>query len=270
MNIEDIDRVDLSNLNIADKWILTKLNDTVKSVSKAMDKYDFNNVGNNLYSFIWNDFCDKYIELSKFNKNNTTKSVLLVVLTDILKMLHPFMPFVTEEIYGMLPIKNKESIMLESYPVYNKKYIYREGEKLLDDTLELVTRFRNKKLELNIGNLFGVKLKIDNEDVRNLVINLLKLQDKLIVSIDGTLEKIKIGDLELDIIYDNSKNLEKERELLLKEKKILENSIVRRESLLSNENYLEKAPAAVVANERLALDKEKTQLEIIKNKIGEV
>ena len=114
----------LDNLNSQDKWILTKLNYTIKEVRKSMDKYDFNIVGNTLYSFIWNDFCDKYIELSKFNQNNTTKSVLLKVLTDILKMMHPFMPFVTEEIYSMLPIKESESIMISRYPVYNKKEIY--------------------------------------------------------------------------------------------------------------------------------------------------
>ena len=112
-----------------------------------MEKYEFNVVGSELYAFIWNDFCDWYIELSKHNMNNTTKSVLLKVLTDILKLLHPFMPFVTEEIYSKLPIKENESIMISSYPKVDKKYSFNVD---LDYTLELITKIRKVKLEKNI------------------------------------------------------------------------------------------------------------------------
>ena len=267
MNIEDIKEIKLDDLSISDKWILTKLNKTIKDVTKSMEKYDFNIVGNTLYNFIWEDFCDKYIELSKFNKSDTTKSVLLLVLTDILKMLHPFMPYVTEEIYGMLPIKDSESIMIDKYPVYNKKHIYKDEEVILDEMLEFVTLFRNKRTELNVGSEYCVDIKIDNEDVRELVINLLKLQDKENSNIDGNVEKVKIGNIEINIIYDNSKNAEAEKELLLKEKSNLESSIARREKLLGNENYVNKAPSNVVEAERLALSKEKERLEIINSKI---
>ena len=267
MNIEDIKEIKLDDLSISDKWILTKLNKTIKDVTKSMEKYDFNIVGNTLYNFIWEDFCDKYIELSKFNKSDTTKSVLLLVLTDILKMLHPFMPYVTEEIYGMLPIKDSESIMIDKYPVYNKKHIYKDEEVILDEMLEFVTLFRNKRTELNAGSDYSVDIKIDNKDVRELVINLLKLQDKENSNIDGNVEKVKIGNIEINIIYDNSKNAEAEKELLLKEKSNLEASIARREKLLGNENYVNKAPSNVVEAERLALSKEKERLEIINSKI---
>jgi len=270
MNIEDMKEIRLENLSMADKWILTKLNKTIKSVSKSMDKYDFNIVGNTLYSFIWDDFCDKYIELSKFDKSDTTKSVLLIVLTDILKMLHPFMPYVTEEIYGMLPIKNRESIMLEDYPVYDKKGIYKEEEKLIDEMLEFVTLFRNKRVELNISNEFSVDIKIDNDEIKNLVINLLKLKDKVGLEVEGVIEKVKVSNIEIDITYDNSKNEEAEREILMKEKSSLENSIARREKLLSNENYLSKAPSNIVMAEKESLSKEIEKLNIIKNKLGEV
>lgn len=112
-----------------------------------MDKYDFHIVGNTLYDFVWGDFCDKYIELSKFYNDNTTKSVLVRVLTDILKMLHPFMPYVTEEIYGMMPIKEAESIMISKYPIYNKKEVFTTN---IDNVLEFITMFRNKRLNLVI------------------------------------------------------------------------------------------------------------------------
>ena len=125
MNIEDIKSTKMDNLSVSDKWILTKLQNVIKTNRKHMDKYEFNVVGSELYNFIWNDFCDWYIELSKFNMSDTTKSVLLKVLTDILKLIHPFMPYVTEEIYGILPIKDAESIMISSYPVYDKKLIFK-------------------------------------------------------------------------------------------------------------------------------------------------
>ena len=272
MNIEDIKEVKLDNLSISDKWILTRLNKTKKDVNKSMEKYDFNIVGSTLYNFIWDDFCDKYIELSKFNKNDTTKSVLLVVLTDILKMLHPFMPYVTEEIYSMLPIKNKESIMLESYPMYDKNHMYKEAEKVIDDALELVTTFRNKRVELNIPNEFNVKLEVGNKEAKEVITNLLKLFGKEIDTIleDKKCEIISINGMIVSVFYDNSKNLEEEKELLLKEKATLEKSISRREALLSNENYLKKAPANIVEVEKESLAREKSRLDIIKNKLEEV
>ena len=147
MKLEDFKEEDytLDNLKEEDKWILDRLNTTIKDVTKSMDKYDFHIVGNTLYDFVWGDFCDKYIELSKFYNDNTTKSVLVRVLTDILKMLHPFMPYVTEEIYGMMPIKEAESIMISNYPVYNKKEVFTTN---IDNVLEFITMFRNKKAEL--------------------------------------------------------------------------------------------------------------------------
>ena len=117
MNIEDLKKrtINEDELTLYDKWILTKKNQLIKNVIKNMDKYEFHNVGNELYSFIWEDFCDWYIELTKSNMTETTKTVLLDTLTDILKLLHPFMPYVTEEIYQKLPIKDAESIMISSY-----------------------------------------------------------------------------------------------------------------------------------------------------------
>ena len=271
INMEDFKKEDYTfdNLNDQDKWILTKLNQTIKEVRKSMDKYDFNIVGNTLYSFIWNDFCDKYIELSKFNQNNTTKSVLLKVLTDILKMMHPFMPFVTEEIYSMLPIKESESIMISSYPVYNKKEIYKEEKENIDNILEFITAFRNKKAELNVGSDFQVISYIQNKENESLIFNMLKLNDKICdENKEINSEIVEYNSLRIDILYDNSKNLEEEKENLQKEKENLLNSISRREKLLSNVNYVSKAPANIVEAERNNLQKEKDQLKIVESKLS--
>ena len=181
MNIEDLKEITLDDLKPEDKWILTKLNITIKDVTKKMEKYDFNLVGNTLYSFVWDIFCDKYIELSKFNLTNTKKSVLCIVLTDIIKLLHPFMPFVTEEIYSMLPIKDAESIMISSYPVYDKNRKYLEETKLIDNTLDFVTTVRNKKQELNIGKDYKAKIEINNIYIKELVKDMLKLNNKEVI-----------------------------------------------------------------------------------------
>ena len=253
----------LDNLKKEDKWILTKLNETIKLVTKSMDKYDFNIAGSTLYNFIWQDFCDKYIELSKFYDDNTTKSVLLRVLTDMIKMLNPFMPYVTEEIYTSLPVKDAESIMISSYPEYNKKEIFDTN---IDSILEFVTKFRNTKKDLGIGSEYKVVTKINDKEDEKIIVNLLKLSDKITNEESDNITVVEYNGLEIDIIYDNSKNVEEEIEKLLKEKENLENSIARREKLLSNVNYVNKAPANIVEKEREDLAKEKELLQSVINK----
>ena len=271
LTLEDFreDDYTFDNLTIQDKWILTKLNKTILEVRRSMDKYDFNIVGNTLYSFIWNDFCDKYIELSKFNPNKTTKSVLIRVLTDILKMMHPFMPYVTEEIYGKLQIKDAESIMISKYPTYNELEVFNDDEILVDDALEFITMFRNRKVELHLGNDFQVDIKISNSDVKTIIINMLKLNDKMVSDKSDLKEDvISYKDLEIKLYYDNTENEMVENANLEKEYDRLVNSINRREKLLSNDNYVNKAPSNIVLNERNQLKLEQEQLEIIKNKLS--
>ncbi len=266
MNIEDLKEITLDDLKLEDKWILTKLNITIKDVTKKMEKYDFNLVGNTLYSFVWDIFCDKYIELSKFNLTNTKKSVLCIVLTDIIKLLHPFMPYVTEEIYSMLPIKDAESIMISSYPVYDKNRKYLEETKLIDNTLDFVTTVRNKKQELNIGKDYKVKIEINNIYIKELVKDMLKLNNKEVIdnNDDSSVVNITKYDFSIDIIYDNSQNKEDLERKQAEEIKKLTESIARRKKLLSNSNYLNKAPSEIVVKEKKALEEELSQLESLK------
>ena len=266
MNIEDLKEITLDDLKPEDKWILTKLNITIKDVTKKMEKYDFNLVGNTLYSFVWDIFCDKYIELSKFNLTNTKKSVLCIVLTDIIKLLHPFMPYVTEEIYSMLPIKDAESIMISSYPVYDKNRKYLEETKLIDNTLDFVTTVRNKKQELNIGKDYKVKIEINNIYIKELVKDMLKLNNKEVIDNNDGSSVVNITkyDFSIDIIYDNSQNKEELERKQAEEIKKLTESIARRKKLLSNSNYLNKAPSEIVTKEKKALEEELSQLESLK------
>ena len=268
MNLETWDKVeDYSNLTNSDKWILSKLNNTIKTVRKHMDKYEFNVVGSEIYSFIWNDFCDWYIELAKINMNNTTKTVLFRVLTDILKMLHPFMPYVTEEIYLMLPIHD-ESIMISSYPKENKEFKFKNLD--TDNLIELITRIRRFKLENNIKEYTLVSkssLVLNNIDVLTRLTKPKEIKEEY-NNKDLDVLDINIDDALITLYYDNSANREAELEQLRKEKEKLETSIMRRTKLLANEGYVSKAPAHLVENERNTLKAEEQQLEIINKKLS--
>ena len=268
MNLETWDKVeDYSNLTNSDKWILSKLNNTIKTVRKHMDKYEFNVVGSEIYSFIWNDFCDWYIELAKINMNNTTKTVLFRVLTDILKMLHPFMPYVTEEIYLMLPIHD-ESIMISSYPKENKEFKFKNLD--TNSLIELITRIRRFKLENNIKEYTLVSkssLVLNNIDVLTRLTKPKEIKEEY-SNKDLDVLDINIDDALITLYYDNSANREAELEQLRKEKERLEASIMRRTKLLANEGYVSKAPAHLVENERNTLKAEEQQLEIINKKLS--
>lgn len=274
MNTEDLnnDNYNLENLSISDKWILTKMNKCIQKVRKHMEKYEFNVVGAEIYSFVWDDFCDWYIELSKINMNNTTKSVLITVLTNILKMLHPFMPYVTDEIYDKLPIKDNETIMLSSYPQYNEKQIYKEFKEM-ENIIELIKNIRKIKLENNIGKDYYLvhNNKVIIENI-NIFEKILKLENKIIEKnnfhmVNLTNISINFNNDIVNIYFDNSSNLEQEKENLIKEKERLENSISRREKLLSNENYVNKAPESIVNQERENLLKEKKELKLLLTRI---
>ena len=266
MNVEDFDMDNFTydNLDKQDKYILSKMNSTITLVTKHMEKYDFNIVGSTLYDFIWTDFCDNYIEMSKFNQNDTTKSVLLTVLINILKMLHPFMPYVTEEIYKMLPNKDSESIMISKYPEYDRDFEYTKEEKEIKELLEYVTLFRNKLHDINCGKEFEVITNVENK----LLFDLLKLNDKVVnKSTYNDKVSVNLYDYDISIYFDNSSNIDNEISVLEKEKDTLLNSIGRREKLLSNENYVNKAPKEVVMKDREAYILEKNRLEFINNEL---
>ena len=267
LNMEDFKEEDFTteNLSLEDKWILSRLNKTIKNVIKNMDKYLFNEAGNELYEFIWNDFCDNYIELSKFSLNeNKTKSILLLILKNILQMLHPFMPFVTEEIYQKLPIK-KESIMLSSYPVYDKKYIFETEEKEMETIITEITNIRNFKVDNNIPKECNIIISTKSE-YETIFKNALKIKDNLlkfnnITSLEYTSPIIKI-----------TYSFEKQEEInlndkLMEEKEILLNSINKRKNLLNNDNYINKAPKNIVDLDREKLKEEEERLKIIEEKL---
>jgi len=268
MNIEGLEEYSFDNLTKIDKWILNKYENIVKSTISHMDKYEFNLVGAETYDFVWNDFCSNYIEFAKFESDSvTTKSVLCYVLTGILKILHPFMPFVTEEIYNMLPIKDAESIMISEYPEYNYEFTFEDNS--LDLIIDLIKRVRKIKLENNLDKNYLIvtksELVLENKELISKVLK----NENILTSYDGEFTNIDIsfeGDI-VSIYYDGSLS-DEEKERLVKEKERLISSIERREKLLSNENYVNKAPVDIVESERKSLAKDKDELEIIIKKLN--
>ena len=261
LNLEGMDESKELELRSEDKWILTKLNKTIKEVTKYMDKYEFQNVGSILYNFIWEDFCDNYIEISKGNLNlNTTKVVLKKVLNSILGMLHPLMPFVTEEIYKTL---NGEelSIVISEYPKYNKDEVFIEDEELIDDAINFITTFRSVKKEHNIGKEF--KVVVRSLPVPDLTKRLLKLDNAITDSYTGSSYEVIYKNYGLTLFSTDKDSLD---DAIKKEKEImaLEASIKHREELLSNDNFVSKAPTKLVEQEKEKLAFEKDKLDKLK------
>jgi valyl-tRNA synthetase len=252
MNLGDFKESDynFNDLNEADKWILTKLNKLIPSVHKHMEAFKFNIVCSELYNFVWDDFCNNYIEFSKVKLN---KSVILYTLTCIIKMLHPIMPFVTEEIYQSLPIKDAESIMISEYPKANKKLIFNAELNKMNDIINFIALFRKQKQTLNIGSDFEVITNINNEYLNKL----LKLDDKIVKN--SLLKEhilIKSNNIEMTIYYNNALSEQDLYENMIQEESKLKASIERRKKLLANENYVSKAPKSIVDKERDDLKKE--------------
>lgn len=269
MNLGEFKEEDqtMDELTTSDKWILTKLEQTIQTIRKHMDQYEFHVVGTELYRFIWDDFCDWYIELTKGSINNTTKTVLVKVLTSILKMLHPFMPYVTEEIYQMLPI-HEESIMISHYPVYEEEYVFEKETKDMEEMIDFITRVRTYKLEQKVPKDATVYYSGKEKE---LVFKLLKVQNET-TELTSDMEKMMIhsnyDQYKIAYQFDQSKNNQELKEKLEKELASLNQSIERRKKLLSNQGYVSHAPENIVNKERENLQVEEKRKEEIEEKLS--
>ncbi len=252
-------------LTLADKWILEKRNALVREVIKNMESYDFHTVGNRLYDFIWSDFCDSYIELTKGEITNTTKTVLLETLTVILKLLHPFMPYVTEEIYSKLPKKEEESIMISAYPEVDITIQYEEAYYTMEKVLKDIREIRNLKAINKIPKDSYVEFET-KEELKEIYQSQLKIKEMEKIDPAGY-EKIEYQSSFVKVVYYLKNNIDKKS--LEEELKKLEASIKRRENLLKNENYVSKAPKNIVDMDRKKLEEEKEKLENIKKQLGD-
>ncbi len=263
-------------LSIEDKWILSRYNTLVREVTDNLEKYELGIAVSKLYDFIWDEFCDWYIELVKprffeeGERNETAQQVLTYVLSNTLKLLHPFMPFITEEIWQALP-HNGESIMISDFPVYNETLEFAQSEKDMTKIMEAIKGVRNVRNEMNVPPSKKTKLYIvtNEKDVfesGKIFFEKLASASEAIVQCDkngisDNAVSVVAPGAELYLPVDELVDKEKELERLNKEKAKLEGEIKRVEGKLSNKGFTDKAPAKVVEEERQKGEKYKEMLE---------
>ena len=250
------------NLSLTDKWILTKYNETIKNVTKYMDKFELNNAGTEIYNFIYNDFCDNYIEFAKFNmEGNTTKKVLVKVLKGILKMLHPFMSYVTDEIYRLIPGVT-ENIMISDYPKFNKKEVFMSEATQVEHMIEFIKLYRKTYQENHMNK--SIQVKFNNDNDYDLIKRILKIENITDKTLDIMAYPVHFGEYDVTIYFESIVS-EEDKMMLQKEIESLKASIAKRKGLLANENFVSRAPSNLVEQEREKLKQEEEKLHKLKS-----
>ncbi|MBQ7960747.1 MAG: valine--tRNA ligase [Clostridia bacterium] len=285
LTIDKNELPDLSKLHIEDKWILHRYNEVVREITENLDKYELGIAVQKLYDFIWDEFCDWYIELVKprfsetGDSNETAQKVLTYVLSNTLKLLHPFMPFITEEIWQALP-HNGESIMISEWPKFNEALVNIQAEQDMTVIMEAIKGVRNVKSEMNVPPSKKIKFFVVTEDA-DLFKQATTFLEKLASASEVDIRADKAGipenvvsvvnpKAEILLPLDELVDKEKEIERLTKEKTKLEGEIKRVEGKLSNKGFTDKAPAAVVEEERQKGEKYKAMLEKVLESLGKM
>ena len=266
MNLS-IDKNELpEKLEIEDKWILSKLNDVVKEVCENMDSYELGVAAGKIYDFIWDSYCDWYIELTKPRLNGedeesklAAQKVLLYVLTEILKLAHPFMPFITEEIWQALPHEG-EALMVEKYPEYRDDLCFREDEQSFEMVMTAIKAVRARRSEMNVPPsrkahlLIATDRKAAFEAGRSYICKLAYASEVSVLD-----EAPEGSEGMVSVVTDNARlfmpmaelvDLEKERARIAKELANAEKQLAAQIGKLSNQNFITRAPEAVVNTER--------------------
>lgn len=272
VRIKNIDEI--KKFTPFDKWILSKLNATTLSVTKFMDKYEVGLAASCLYEFIWNQFCDWYIELSKTalysddeEKRSDTASVLVYVLRETLKLVHPIIPFITEEIYDALPNRDAEDIMIAPYPEYSRSRNYRKDVVVTEIVMDVIRSIRNLRREMNVSQSRRTAIHIVPKEG----------MEKVAKKISGYIEKLAGGS---SVSFDEpaGKNaslvtplgkifipmgelidFDRERERIKAEIAKTDEEIARAEGKLGNAGFVAKAPAALIEKEHEKLARYREQ-----------
>ena len=287
MNLEDYEPDNNLCLKLEDKWILSKLNTLILEIKVNMDNYDLGVALDKIYSFIWNEFCDWYIEIVKprlYNKEDSSRKtaqyVLNKVLGDSLKLLHPFMPFVTEKIYKEL-YNNDASIMIASYPEYNKDLEFKNDEKALEELKTIITGIRNIRANMNVHPSKKSKLIVITDRYENIIKESEEFLKKLgfAEEIEVRKERIDIPrnavnvvskELEVFMPFEDLVDIKEEIERLEKEKSKVLIEKEKTDKMLSNPGFIEKAPAQKVEEEKQKQAKFNEMIKSIEERIAKL
>ena len=291
MNIEkaDVKDVDLNTLTLADRWILSKVNMLAKDMTENLDKFELGIAASKVYDFIWEEFCDWYIEMVKprlYNDEDETKAAALwtlkTVLINALKLLHPYMPFVTEEIFTTLQ-DEEESIMISSWPEFKEEWNFEADEKAVDTIKDAVRGIRNLRAEMNVPNSKKATVYVvsEKEEIRNIFEDAkvffatLGFASEVIVQTDKTgiaddAVSTVIHDAVVYMPFAELVDIDKEIERLKKEQKRLEGEIKRCNGMLNNPNFVGKAPATKIEEEKAKLEKYTGMLTTVNERLAQL
>ncbi|MGN0374787.1 MAG: valine--tRNA ligase [Butyrivibrio sp.] len=289
MNLEKADNpdnMDLSLLTDADKWILSKVNRLAKDVTENMENYDLGVAVSKIYDFIWEEFCDWYIEMVKprlYSDDDTTKSAaiwtLKTVLINSLKLLHPYMPFITEEIFCNL--SDEESIMISSWPEFKTEWDFTKEENAIETIKEAVRGIRNTRAGMNVPPSRKSKVYVvtDNPDIRDIfekgkiffatlgyASEVVVQQDK--TGIDEDAVAVLIPNAAIYMPFAELVDIDKEIERLKAEEKRLEGELKRVNGMLNNEKFVSKAPAAKIQEEKDKLTRYTTMMNQVQERLS--
>lgn len=287
-NLEEIDYDAMpQKLCYEDKWILSKLNKLIKETTINLNNYDLGVWTQKVYDFIWGEFCDWYIEMVKprlYDKENKTREAaqytLNKVLGDSLKLLHPIMPFITEEIYTKL-YNNDESIMISSWPKYSEEFNFAKEEKQIEKIKQIIIGIRNIRTNMNVHPAKKSTLIFVTENDEEMIIDSqefikkLGFADKIIVqgnknNIPQNAMSVLSEELEVYLPFDELVDIEEEKKRLQGEKQKLEAEVERASKMLSNPGFVNKAPENKIKEEKEKLEKYKQMLENVEERLSKL
>ena len=284
---KDITELDFAKMIDVDKWIISKLNTVVKEITENIEKYDLGVAIQKIYDFIKNDFCDWYIEIVKprlFNKEDssryTVQYILNYVLCTSLKLLHPFMPFITEEIYSKM-YNDDESIMITKWPEYSEKLNFAKEEEMTSEIMNIIVEIRNIRSKMNVHPSKKTKLifvtKTAKQEIEQSATFLEKLGFANKIEVQETADNIPENavaiiskNMEVHIPFEDLVDLEEEKKRLQDEKKRLEAEVARGEKMLSNPGFVAKAPESKINEEKAKLANYKELLESVEQKLAKM
>ena len=272
-------------LKIEDKWIINRLDKVIADVTKNLENYDLGIALDNIYSFIWNEFCDWYIEMVKprlYSKNKETKIQVCYVLDYVfgmsLKLLHPFMPFVTTEIYSKLVQYNDKDLIVSKWPKVIENFEFNKEEEIIEKLKRIIVEIRNIRTQMNVHPSKKSKLLIIKNDLEKEILEekefLCKLgfaNDIVIIENEETIPKnavsIVVDDIKVFIPFEELVDLEEEKKRLEGEKIRLEAEVLRGEKMLSNPGFINKAPEEKVNEEKEKLANYKNMLKNVEERL---
>jgi len=288
MNVSERGEIDPDKLEIADKWILSRLQSSIREISEHMEDGDFGLAATKIYDFAWSEFCDWYIELSKARllgedgeSKETARAVLLYVLEALLKLLHPFMPFLTEQVYKYLP-GSEGFLMLQSWPENRADFEFPEEEKRMQGVMDIIRTIRNLRSEMNVApskrtrlmllasegwqaaleNGEGYFKRLAGAAEVEMLRDRNQVTEKTVSAVTAAAELfIPLGDLV---------DFEKEIARLQKELDNLNKEMARAKGMLNNPGFVAKAPAALVEGERQKLAENEQKAKALESRIAEL